>query len=153
MIGQVEALSTTTVLDESQGMQLFALPLIHANRTVINIEALALESTAASIHATGKLVAEAQSAMGATGAVRIEVTGLDKLITAATREALRKKTAQSTLALLAIAKGLGRTKTSNDGKPVYVFDVELPASGRVTINEIPLDLIMNKDADRLLGGE
>ena len=152
-IGAAENLGAAAGLDESQAMQLFALPLIHTNRSVINIEELTLESSAAALHASGKLIAEAQSAMGAIGEARVEVAGLDKLIATAAREALRDPSAQSALAFLAIAKGLGMPEIAANGKLVYVFDVVLPPDGRVTINEIPLDLIMNSGAARLSDGE
>jgi len=139
----------TKKLDGNQAIQLFALPLLHANRTTINIEELILESSVASIRVAGKLTAEAQSAMGAIGEARVEIAGLDKLMAAAAREALKDESMQSALAFLAIAKGFGRPEIASDNKLVHVFEVLLPPNGRITINEIPLDLIMNSGTAQL----
>ncbi len=139
----------TAVLDSNQALQLFVPPLFHANRTTINIEELILESSAASIRVAGKLTAEAQSATGAIGEARVEVAGLDKLMAIAAREALQNESTRSTLAFLAIAKGFGRPEIASDNKLVYVFDVLLPTNGKITINEIPLDLIMNSGTAQL----
>ena len=152
MSSLAEASENLKKLDGNQAVQLFALPLLHANRTTINIEELILESSAASIHVNGKLTAEAKSAMGAIGEARVEIAGLDDLMATAAREALQNESMQGVLAFLAIAKGFGRPEIASDNSLIHVFEVLLPPNGRITINEIPLDLIMNSGQAQLKGG-
>ena len=152
MSSLAEASENLKKLDGNQAVQLFALPLLHANRTTINIEELILESSAASIHVTGKLTAETKSALGAIGEARVEIAGLDDLMATAAREALQNESMQGVLAFLAIAKGFGRPEIASDNALVHVFEVLLPPNGRITINEIPLDLIMNSGQAQLKGG-
>ncbi len=119
------------------------LPLLNANQTALRLEELVLRSSAAALFASGKLSAQAGSALGVVGTARVEIAGLDKLIAAAARWAVSGGDAQNLLALLTIAKGLGRPEIGAEGEIVYVFDIAVPPDGTVTINEIPLDLLQD----------
>ena len=83
----------------------------------------------------------------------MKVTGLDKLIVAVARQALRGKDVKKLLAFLTLAKGLGRPEVGADGEVVYVFDIVLPMDGIITINEIPLDLLRDSGLTALPGRE
>jgi hypothetical protein len=148
----IEALRQPETTDV-MAAQDFVMPLILANRSALRLEELRLESSAAAVEATGLLTAEAESMMGAVGEARVAVAGLDRLIVIAAREALRDAEAQGVLAFLTIAKGLGRPEIAPDGKLAYIFDIVLPADGNITINDIPLDLILNSGEARLPGTE
>ena len=81
--------------------------------------------------------------LGVVGNAEIEITGLDKLITEAARQAESGESAPEILAMLTFAKGLGRPEINADGEVAYMFDILLSPSGAITINEIPLDLLQD----------
>jgi hypothetical protein len=117
------------------------LPLIYANRTVVEFEEVSLRAASVSLTAHGRLTAEESSMLGVVGNAEIEITGLDKLITEAARQAESGESAPEFLAMLTFAKGLGRPEINADGEVAYMFDILLSPAGEITINEIPLDLL------------
>jgi hypothetical protein len=153
------ALRESAALDPSgesklgDGFQGMLLPLIYANQTSLRLEELVLESSTAALTASGNLSALSGSALGAVGEAKMKVTGLDKLIVAVARQALRGKDVKKLLAFLTLAKGLGRPEVGADGEVVYVFDIVLPMDGIITINEIPLDLLRDSGLTALPGRE
>lgn len=150
---QSAALDPSGENELGDGFQGMLLPLIYANQTSLRIEELVLESSTATLTASGNLSALNGSALGAVGDAKMEVTGLDKLIVAAARQALRGENVKNLMAFLTLAKGLGRPEVGADGKVVYVFDIVLPMDGIVTINEIPLDLLQDNGLTALPGRE
>ncbi len=129
--------------DFSAPLQLMVLPLINANQTRLRLEKLVLRSSTAALAATGNLSAQKNSALGVVGDARLEITGLDKLIATAARQAVSGEDAMELLAFLTFAKGLGRPEVGAEGELVYVYDIVLPADGIVLINELPLNLLQN----------
>ncbi len=119
------------------------LPLIYANRTVVQFDTVVLRSDAATLKAQGRFNAEETSALGIVGKAEIMLTGLDKLIAEAARQAKSGEQAPEALAMLTFAKGLGRAEINAEGELAYLFDILLSPSGAITINEIPLDLMQN----------
>ena len=124
-------------------LQQFLLPLIYANRTVVEFEDITLRSAATTLMARGRITAEETSALGVVGSAEIEVTGLDNLIAEAARQAENGEDAPELLAMLTLAKGLGRPEINAEGELAYMFDILLSPNGEITINEIPLDLLQD----------
>ena len=119
------------------------LLLINANQTGLRLEELVLRSSAASLAATGSLSARNNSALGVVGEAHVEITGLDRLIVAAARQAESGEAAPNLLTFLTLAKGLGQPEIDAEGALVYVFDILMPADGMIKINKIPLELLLD----------
>lgn len=124
-------------------LQQSLLPIIYANRTVVAFEDVTLRSQASTLMARGRITAEENSALGMVGSAEIEVTGLDSLIAEAARQAESGEDAPEMLAMLTLAKGLGRPEISTTGELAYMFDILLSPSGEITVNEIPLELLQD----------
>ena len=126
------------------------LPLIYANRTTIHFDNVTVRAAAASLTGHGKLMALENSFLGAVGEAQISVTGLDELILMAAQKTLSNVEAPELLALLTIAKGMGRPKINADGELSYLFDIMLPLDGNIAINAIPLNLLQDIGMTSLL---
>ena len=124
-------------------VQQFLLPLIYANRTAVEFDDITVRSAATTLTARGRLTAEENSALGVVGSAKIAVTGLDRLIAEAARQAESGEDAPELLAMLTLAKGLGRPEINDEGELAYMFDILLSPNGEITINEIPLDLLQD----------
>ena len=130
-------------------IQRMVMPLINANQTTLRLEELVLRSSSATLAASGKISARDNTALGVVGEAHLEISGLDRLIVAAAREAVSGEGAPDLLAFLTLAKGLGKPEVGADGELVYVFDILLPADGIVQINEIPLNLLQDSGTTAL----
>ena len=119
----------------------FLLPLIYANRTVIHFDEVTVRAAAASLTGHGKLTATENSSLSLVGEAQFSVTGLDKLILMTAQQSISGGVAPQLLAVLTMAKGMGRPEINADGELSYVFDIVLPPDGIITINEIPLNLL------------
>jgi hypothetical protein len=131
----------TGVGEYEDSFEKFILPLIYANGTVVQLEEFTLRSAAVSLTARATLSARESSAFGIVGNARIEITGLDNLISVAARQAESGEGGPEMLAMLTVAKGLGRPEINAEGEVAYVFDILLSSEGAIMINEIPLDLL------------
>ena len=135
--------------ENPDAIQLMVMPLINANQTALRLEELVLRSTTAALAASGNISARNNTALGFIGEAHLEITGLDKLIVVAARQAESGEDAPNLLAFLTLAKGLGKPEVGADGDIVYIFDILLPADGTIQINEIPLNLLRDSGTTAL----
>src|SRR5262249_26600457 len=85
----------------------------------------------------GVIEASAEAMMGATGKVKLDIAGLDKLVDAVKAQSGPQP---PELAQLEVLRGFSNRQTGSDGAPLDHYDIELTAQGQMMVNgkEFPL---------------
>ncbi|MGH6959964.1 MAG: hypothetical protein ACREE7_05730, partial [Dongiaceae bacterium] len=91
-----------------------------------------LAAAAAGVDLDGVIETSAQSMMGAVAQLKLDVTGLDRLIE--TARAMVPPEEQEMMATLEIFRGFSNRETASDGKVIDHYDINLTPEGLLLIN-------------------
>lgn len=109
----------------------------------LRLERLSLVTAALAALGDGSFLVSPESALGITGTADFSIAGIDELeqslIDKMSELSPEEQEAQiQTMIQLAALKGFGEKQQGSDGRSLYRFAVEVPASGGVTINGVPV---------------
>jgi len=137
---------------------LFANPLImqalnDANAITVKINRLALTAAGSGLDASGKLKVDTNAASGVTGALQMQLRGLDAVLEFANSQAQNGAAPEGDASgigemagMLLFLKGLGKPETGDDGVITYDYKIAFPKDGAPTVNGTSLDAMMGGGA-------
>ena len=119
------------------------LSAINQSRTRLRLDRFDMESPVGSVNAEGTVEADATAPVGAKGAFKVAITGLDQMIAIvmdAAQSGQLAPQAQGNAAFLMILKSMGRREALENGTPVDRYDIVLTPAGQLTVNGQPFGL-------------
>jgi hypothetical protein len=123
------------------GMQM--LNAFNQSKTRLRLDRFDMESPVGSVNAEGAIEADSSAPVGAKGAFKVAITGLDQMIAIVTNAAQSGQLnpqAQGNAAFLMILKSMGRRESLDNGTPVDRYDIVLTPAGQLTVNGQPFGL-------------
>ncbi|MBI2234067.1 MAG: hypothetical protein HYU57_03555 [Micavibrio aeruginosavorus] len=125
-----------------------ALQLMTRAGTSFTVKDSALGNTTYNALLNGQALADLEAAMKAVGSMRLEVSGLDRLIALSgeklkdkTLDDASRKTLQDSVVLLTVLQTLGQMGKNGKGEAVRVYDFALAKDGKMTLNGTDLAAI------------
>ena len=111
---------------------------LDAADTAFEVRELHVAAPSYAFRAEGSFQAEPASVFGVIGRLDARVRGLRKLMVLAVREGN-----EGAVGVLLVLQGLGRPVFEEGAdEPVYVYEIDLSRHGAVTINGLPLDVLL-----------
>jgi Uncharacterized protein conserved in bacteria (DUF2125) len=98
-----------------------------------------LEAPAARLKMDGKVAADANAAMGASGTANVEIAGLDAIAEAA-KQSMPPEEAAGASGAFDMVRGFSNRETTADNKTIDRYAIVLGQDGKMTINNKPFDL-------------
>ena len=137
---------TLTALDEQGRLDdrdpgaMADIPLAHmdAADTALELRDIRIEAPAYDFRAEGRFNVEPAGLVGLVGHVDARIRGLGALMDLAT-----ERRNEGMIAAVLVLQGLGRPVfEEGSAEPVYTYELDLSRSGTVTVNGLPLDVLL-----------
>ena len=105
---------------------------------VFELREIHIAAPSSELHADGNFQAEPASAFGVIGRLNARLQGLNALMVLAAREGY-----EGMVGVLLVLQGLGRPVfDEGSDEPAYAYEIDLRRDGAVTINGLPLDVLL-----------
>ncbi len=141
--GAVDTYASSAMTSDQGASMAFAMfpallqQALIAGKSKINLTDWRIVGPLAQAQLAGTIEASAASALSATGKLKLDITGLDKLV-----DAIKTQSGPEApeLAQLEVLRGFSNRQTGSDGTVVDHYDIELTQQGQFLVNgkEFPL---------------